>query len=268
MNYLSFQKFFIFLFLLAITSKITIQSVVVAGQQLNSFEERPLTKTNFFHVDSSDDDGVIIIAAFRRRGGNFRGKYKKVSEVTTKKVIEVTTEKVTSEEATKDTLEEPVKVSTVRSLKDTTVKAVKVTTEEPLKTTTVESVNVSTEKALKATTVNAVKVTTEEPLKTTTVESVKVSTEKALKATTEEELKVTTEENVNLLRERTMRGMTKIRRNEVAKIERDPLWLARKRVTRPPKSVPTKKPIKVNVIDEEDYSLRRARYLFSQRSGK
>lgn len=41
-----------------------------------------------------------------------------------------------------------------------------------------------------------------------------------------------------------------------------------RRITRPTKSVPHKKPIKVNVEDLEEYSLRRARYLFTLRSGK
>lgn len=47
-----------------------------------------------------------------------------------------------------------------------------------------------------------------------------------------------------------------------------PLPTISRRITRPTKSVPHKKPLKVNVVDLEPYSVRRARYLFSQRTGK
>lgn len=111
---------------------------------------------------------------------------------------------------------------------------------------------------------------------------IEVSTDKALKVTTEQvtvkvttakvaiqpALHVTTEESVRLTKDQNRKSMIKARRNELTN-EENALWLARKRITRPPKSVPTKKVVKkVVVVDEEDYSLRRARYLFSQRSGK
>lgn len=157
---------------------------------MNSFEERPLTKVNAFDGDSSD--GIIILAALRRRGTNFRGKYKKLIEVTTEKVVKVTSEAT-------------------------------------------------------------VKVTTEEVVKVTTVEAVKVTAEETVKVTSGQKIKL----------------MTKARRNQLTNEDTlDPLWIARKRITRPPKNITTKKSVMVKVVDEEEYSLRRARYLFSQRSGK
>lgn len=165
---------------------------------MNSFDERPLTKVNAFDGDSAD--GIIILAALRRRGANFRGKYKKLIEVTTEKVVKVTS--------------------------DATVK-----------------------------------VTTEEVVKVTTEKAVKVTTEKVVKLTTEEAVKVTSGQKIKL--------MTKARRNQLTNEDTlDPLWIARKRVTRAPQSIATKKSVMVNVVDEEEYSLRRARYLFSLRSGK
>lgn len=105
-------------------------------------------------------------------------------------------------------------------------------------------------------------VTTEKAMKVTSEETVKPSTtEKVVEVTTEQAVKVTPDQEKSIL---------KVRRNEGAyENSRNGLWIARKRVTRPPKSVPTRKKVKVNVVvDEEDYSIRRARYLFSQRSGK
>lgn len=165
------------------TSEISSQSVLVAGQQLSGYDDRPITKvnTNTFHRDG---DGVIILAALRRRSGNSRRKYKKVIEVTTDKTLKVTTEKV------------------------------------------------------------------------------------VVKATTEPALRVSTKEAVRLT-DQNRKSITKVRRNELTNDGNDnPLWVARKRITRPPKSVPTKKAVKVIVVDEEDYSIRRARYFFTQRSGK
>lgn len=94
--------------------------------------------------------------------------------------------------------------------------------------------------------------------KVTTTEEVKPTTEKVIPVTTTKVVQVTTEKVER--RDRLSRGGD--RSNSA--------WNIRKRVTRPPKIVQAKKPIvAVNVIDdEEEYSLRRARYLFSQRQGR
>lgn len=171
------QKYLVFLFFVAITSEM---AIAADGQQFNKFEfeERPLNKLNVF--DGENTDGIIIIAALRRRGGKFRGKYRKLIDATTEKAVKV-----------------------------------------------------------------------DEIMKVTTEETVKASTKKVVQMTTEEAVKVTNDQTM------------KSRRNED---NQNALWIARKRVTRPPRSVPTRK--KVKVIDEEDYSVRRARYLFTQRLGK
>lgn len=193
-----FQKYFISLFFLALSSEIIIRAEVVAGQQLNTFEKRPLTKFNAF-----DDDGIIILAAYRRRGGSVRGKYKKVIATTTEK-------------------------------------AVKILSTEPVKLTT-------------------------EP--TTTTKST-ATTEKAVQSTTEKVIKVTTEESVKVTKDIKPKTVPVVRRSQLTiEDQQNALWLARKRVTRPPKAVQPKKAVKVNVVDEEEYSLRRARYLFTQRLG-
>lgn len=108
-----------------------------------------------------------------------------------------------------------------------------------------------------------IEVTTEKARKVTIDETVKPST------TTEKVVQVTTEKAMKVTQNPDMQTTVKVRRNKVPNADnRNGLWIARKRVTRPPKSVPTRKKVVVNVVDEEEYSIRRARYLFSQRSGK
>ncbi|KAJ6642059.1 hypothetical protein Bhyg_07005 [Pseudolycoriella hygida] len=206
------MKYFIFLFLLAIISEITIQSVVEAGQQLNNFEcfeGRPLSKVIAFNGGSTD--GVIVLVALRRRSSK---KYKKLVQSTTEKAVKVTTEEV-----------------------------IKVRTEEDVPITTEEVIEVTTKKTEILTTQKMVRVTTEKPVK-------------VVPSTTSDPPKVTQEYKI----------LSRLRKNQIRNEDtKDPLWIARKRVTRPPKIFSSRKPV---VVDEEDYSSRRARYLFSQRLGK
>lgn len=133
-------------------------------------------------------------------------------------------------------------------------------------TTTRKVVKVSTTAA--STTTTAAPTTTTAASTTTRVSttrrttSASTTTTEAIEFTPEEVIKVTTAGTVSLAKD--------IRRNQLARQDRqNSLWAARKRVTRPPIAyVQKKKALKVNIEDEEEYSVRRARYLFTQRTGR
>lgn len=101
---------------------------------------------------------------------------------------------------------------------------------------------------------------------TTTTKATTTTTTEAVQSTTEEVITTTTEELEKVTQDVKPKTVTNVSRNQLKNSEA--AWLARKRVTRPPKIVQPKKVVKVNVIDEEEYSVRRARYLFTQRSGR
>ncbi|KAG4074575.1 hypothetical protein HA402_004446 [Bradysia odoriphaga] len=118
-------------------------------------------------------------------------------------------------------------------------------------------------------------------IETTTRKVVKVSTTDASTSTTEaftsttEATEPTTEKVIQVTQEKVLttpasvKATNDIRRNQLATQDRqNSLWLARKRVTRPTVYGQKKKALKVNIVDEEDYSVRRARYLFTQRAGR
>lgn len=139
-----------------------------------------------------------------------------------------------------------------------------------IETTTRKIVKVSTTQA-PATTTQAPTTTTQ--ASTTTTQEPKTTTQaptRAIELTTVKVIQVTPKEVVAVTAPETVKVGKDIRRNQLAAQERQNLlWAARKRVTRPPTAyVQKKKPLKVNVVDEEDYSVRRARYLFTQRSGR
>lgn len=136
-----------------------------------------------------------------------------------------------------------------KAIDTTTRKVVKVSTTAAPTTTTAASTTTRTTTTRASTT------------RRTTTASTTTTTE-AIEFTPEEVIKVTTAETVNLAKD--------IRRNQLARQDRqNSLWAARKRVTRPPIAyVQKKKALKVNIEDEEEYSVRRARYLFTQRTGR
>ncbi|XP_037037403.1 uncharacterized protein LOC119075117 [Bradysia coprophila] len=122
-------------------------------------------------------------------------------------------------------------------------------------------------KIIETTTRKVVKVSTTEASTSTTEAS--TSTTEATEPTTEKVIQVTHEEVLTTLA--PVKITKDIRRNQLATQDRqNSLWSARKRVTRPTTAyVQKKKALKVTIVDdEEDYSVRRARYLFTQRAGR